>query len=678
MIIGRLRISHCFRRGPITELCKPQANPTRVGCQTGAFLLNGDRQIGVRHGIEQLVGTALVGDVFRDVGKQDVPVQAVPVAMFSAAGEMDEIVAPKFGSRCHAFSRPRCDRAARQRQAWPRDSKECGRTRLTIPTVEMTHKDCAVQLRPINRLLRDQPQRRQRSWPRQPGPKPRYSHIQSAMIRGSFSNGRLHLLIITSALLILQSCLVRRIGRLIHHKRPDAVPTAAQPIGGVPAPVEQVKSPASTFDSLLGTPGGSAATADNEPSDLGKPEPSTVNPKPPLDERSLRIAAYLDESENNIVQAEKRGPLAPRLLAAASAVRTTIAGARSLQMTDPPSAERTAATALVLSRADFRPFISGSVGENGINQSIDVLLVREFLVRHDSLRSRNGDQATDELIDGIRHFQRTVVGWKNPDARVDPSGPTFKLLSLWPTAKAHLPPPQASKPPAPAKPAGVPSTPHLPAEPQRRGQSNPTLYTTDPNERLRQQTPANINDVIRLIRDKWPDLPAVGAKVMAAQYMHETGRGASMYNWNVGNIKCANKSCLFWFHERIHECEEQIQAEKHIATGKGKARLATDEEVKQHASWKCVPKLTILYFAPHENCKFRFYESLEAGISEFVKYHRGVADDVKDYRQALYAGDTDGVVEALADPHKPYFTGVKADYKKSLRLLRQELDTKFK
>jgi hypothetical protein len=77
--------------------------------------------------------------------------------------------------------------------------------------------------------------------------------------------------------------------------------------------------------------------------------------------------------------------------------------------------------------------IKGSVGERGNNHKTDVVLIQSLMNKY---RASKGLPAititpkpTDELARVIKDFQKEQFAWQQPDGRVDPGGPTLKLLN---------------------------------------------------------------------------------------------------------------------------------------------------------------------------------------------------------------------------------------------------------
>ena len=76
--------------------------------------------------------------------------------------------------------------------------------------------------------------------------------------------------------------------------------------------------------------------------------------------------------------------------------------------------------------------IEDSVGAGGVNRASDVRIVQQLLNQHMlalglPLLLVDNDSG-DNTIEGIREYQRQVVGLATPDGRIDPGGRTWRLL----------------------------------------------------------------------------------------------------------------------------------------------------------------------------------------------------------------------------------------------------------
>ena len=91
--------------------------------------------------------------------------------------------------------------------------------------------------------------------------------------------------------------------------------------------------------------------------------------------------------------------------------------------------------------------ITASVGKNGINKIEDVypvqILLNKFIIpgclKPTGILQQDGDVG-NKTIAAIKDFQRRIVGFSNPDGRVDPGGKTIKALNgplKWASAATH-------------------------------------------------------------------------------------------------------------------------------------------------------------------------------------------------------------------------------------------------
>lgn len=76
----------------------------------------------------------------------------------------------------------------------------------------------------------------------------------------------------------------------------------------------------------------------------------------------------------------------------------------------------------------------GSVGQGGTNKLTDVIRIQTLLNEHLHGESRPRRLVVSGIVDAltieaIKTFQRNVVGLARPDGRVDPNGPTLRMLT---------------------------------------------------------------------------------------------------------------------------------------------------------------------------------------------------------------------------------------------------------
>jgi flagellum-specific peptidoglycan hydrolase FlgJ len=140
------------------------------------------------------------------------------------------------------------------------------------------------------------------------------------------------------------------------------------------------------------------------------------------------------------------------------------------------------------------------------------------------------------------------------------------------------------------------------------------------------------------LRAAWPEASHESACVLAAQWALETGRGKSMWNYNIGNIKSFQKSgdwCFF-------RCNEII---------KGK---------------------TVWFEPDHPACCFVAYPTLQAGVADYLSLLR------RKYASAWPAVEKGDPAE-FAHRLKlgKYYTASEAHYTKSISSIFREYVRKF-
>lgn len=179
-------------------------------------------------------------------------------------------------------------------------------------------------------------------------------------------------------------------------------------------------------------------------------------------------------------------------------------------------------------------------------------------------------------------------------------------------------------------------------------------YTTHPNERETKLTVPPPGDVVELLYNQVDGLRRDGARVLTAQFLHETGGGKFCFNWNLGNVKAATVE-LHMYLRNVWE----VLPESSIPRG---GRVASPEECRQRG-WRAGPGQHVVVFdPPHSMARFRAYESLERGAAKWIAYH---AQQGREYIEKANAGDVAGVAGWLKS--KRYYTGVEADYAAGMR-----------
>lgn len=140
------------------------------------------------------------------------------------------------------------------------------------------------------------------------------------------------------------------------------------------------------------------------------------------------------------------------------------------------------------------------------------------------------------------------------------------------------------------------------------------------------ETQVLLKDALTRVTGEEPSNDCVA--ILTAQWAHETGRGASMYNYNFAGIK-----------------------------GTGPSGMAVAQRTKE--GWGNTEK-TI-------TDNFRAYASAEEGATDYVKL---LARRFPEALEAAKSGDAVGTVRALKD--KGYFTGSEAAYTRSVVRMARE------
>jgi flagellum-specific peptidoglycan hydrolase FlgJ len=140
------------------------------------------------------------------------------------------------------------------------------------------------------------------------------------------------------------------------------------------------------------------------------------------------------------------------------------------------------------------------------------------------------------------------------------------------------------------------------------------------------ETQVLLKDALTRVTGEEPSNDCVA--ILTAQWAHETGRGASMYNYNFAGIK-----------------------------GTGPSGMAVAQRTKE--GWGNTEK-TI-------TDNFRAYASAEEGATDYVKL---LARRFPDALEAAKSGDAVGTVRALKD--KGYFTGNEEAYTRSVVRMARE------
>jgi hypothetical protein len=188
-------------------------------------------------------------------------------------------------------------------------------------------------------------------------------------------------------------------------------------------------------------------------------------------------------------------------------------------------------------------------------------------------------------------------------------------------------------------------------------------YTDSPNEVPRQKTKPTPQQVVDMLLETWPDLFPPGARTLTAQFMAENGGGEYCHNWNLGNVKCRTTNALHMYKPIIWECLSKPEADAEVAKGKGRAHIATPEELEKYdkkSGWRCPKNVMVLFDAPHDQCRFYAYTSLKQGAERWVDLHKSIAKRNPGYLKLLQAADVVGTAKALKNAQ--YYTGDETLY----------------
>lgn len=188
-------------------------------------------------------------------------------------------------------------------------------------------------------------------------------------------------------------------------------------------------------------------------------------------------------------------------------------------------------------------------------------------------------------------------------------------------------------------------------------------YTDNPLEQETTHTVPVPADVIALLRNSWPELSETGAKVLCAQFMHETGCGKYCFNWNLGNAK-APATVPHMYLQNTWECLPPNKAADAVDWSNGLAHLATAWECSQHG-WSAKPgELVVAFKPPHPQSRFRAYASLADGAQHWLGLHQDRAKSHPEYVAALNGGQVAQVAHILKQTG--YYTGDEAAYAVSM------------
>jgi hypothetical protein len=135
-----------------------------------------------------------------------------------------------------------------------------------------------------------------------------------------------------------------------------------------------------------------------------------------------------------------------------------------------------------------------------------------------------------------------------------------------------------------------------------------------PSELVAQKTPVSKEDLIRALYEAWTHLFGEPPKkdsifVLASQWALETGWGASMWNFNLGNVKSVEGDghdyCFFACNEILKTTTAHAMATAAPAT----ARVTQDRGDGTSIIW---------FYPKHSGCRFRAFNTLVDGAVDYI------------------------------------------------------------
>ena len=132
-------------------------------------------------------------------------------------------------------------------------------------------------------------------------------------------------------------------------------------------------------------------------------------------------------------------------------------------------------------------------------------------------------------------------------------------------------------------------------------------------------TKVSTADILTSLAKAWLHLFAKAPKrasldVLAAQWALETGWGKSMHCFNVGNVKGKVGGDRNWTFFACNEILSSASAHHFAQIDPEHAKITADNG----------KSATIWFYPPHSGCCFRAFETLDAGVADYLSllYHR--------------------------------------------------------
>jgi hypothetical protein len=195
-------------------------------------------------------------------------------------------------------------------------------------------------------------------------------------------------------------------------------------------------------------------------------------------------------------------------------------------------------------------------------------------------------------------------------------------------------------------------------------------YTDNPNEVPIVQTVVTASVVMSALKTEWAELSDTGIKMLAAQFMYETGGGRSCFNWNLGGVKGNETDAHFYM--TTFECFAPGFVASELKAGNGRAPTA--DEKRRWGPCKAGQDL-IVYDPPNSYARFKSSSSLASSARTWVGLHKLIAKKFPEFVPALDSGNVQSVVDVLKKwGPVGYFTGDPSLYKTGIETHLQILN----
>lgn len=197
-------------------------------------------------------------------------------------------------------------------------------------------------------------------------------------------------------------------------------------------------------------------------------------------------------------------------------------------------------------------------------------------------------------------------------------------------------------------------------------------YTDSPLEIPRSGTLVDPLQLPGLLQKAWPQLTVAGARLITAQYMGETTGGKSCWNYNLGNVKCADpKTHLHQYLPGTWEYWSAEMVRSKVASDKN-ARYATPAEIKAKVGTESGGKKVIFFKPPDLFCCFLAYHSLAEGVDDWTNFYKRKAKKHPELLGGINKGDYVMFTKVLCKDG--YYSQDEAKYVSSMKKQKEYLD----